>query len=86
MTGMPIADLTARRARWLAELGQALEQARRVLHQLAMEESRLDAAELFARIESASREVERLRIRRSAGGGQDFGPEWIKDIPWRLSA
>jgi hypothetical protein len=31
-------------------------------------------------------QVEGMRLRRIAGGGQGFGPEWTQNIPWRLSA
>ena len=86
MIGMPTADSTARRARWLAELADALDEARRVVKQLAIEESRFDAIELSARIEAAKLEVHTMRLKRSPGGGHDFGPEWSKDIPWKLSA
>lgn len=83
---MPNADSGAQRARWLAELAETLEEARRVVKELASEEIRLDAIELAAQIESARFEVQALRLKRSIGGGQDFGPEWSKDIPWKLSA
>ena len=86
MIGMRTADLTVRRARWLAELAGALEQARSAVHRLAIEESGMDAGDLFARIEDASLEVERLRLRRSPDATQDLSPEWSKDIPWQLSA
>jgi acyl-CoA reductase-like NAD-dependent aldehyde dehydrogenase len=86
MVGMPSADSATQRARWLAELADALEEARDLVKQLASEEIRFDAVELSARIEAARFEVQSMRLRRSTGGGQDFGPEWSKDIPWKLSA
>lgn len=85
MSGMVSADVAAQRARWLAELADALEGARRVVKQLAVEESGFEARELFAQIETARLEVRNMRIRRSPGELQDFGPEWSKDIPWKLS-
>lgn len=51
------AGSAAERARWLAELADALDEARDLVRQLGIE-----------------------------GGGQDFDPEWIKNIPWKLSA
>ena len=86
MIGMPIEDSATQRARWLAELADALDDARGLLKQLAAEEGRFDAIELSARIEAARFEVQTMRLKRSPGGGQDFGPEWSKDIPWKLSA
>ena len=86
MIGMPGVDSAARRARWLAELAGALDDARRVVTQLAVEESGFDPTPLSARIEAARLEVQTLRLKRSPGGGQDFGPDWSKDIPWKLSA
>ena len=86
MVGIPNADSAAQRARWLAELADALNEARRLVKELATEESRFDAIELAAQIEAARFEVQSLRLRRVTGGGQDFGPEWSKDIPWKLTA
>jgi acyl-CoA reductase-like NAD-dependent aldehyde dehydrogenase len=86
MVGMPSEESATQRARWLGELADALEEARHLVKQLAKEESRFDAIELSARIEAARFEVQTLRLRRSPGGGQDFGPAWSKDIPWKLSA
>jgi len=86
MVGLPNADSAAQRARWLAELAEALNEARRVVKQLAIEEIRFDALEVAAQIEAARFEVQSLRLRRSIGGRQDFGPEWSEDIPWKLSA
>ncbi|HXS49554.1 MAG TPA: hypothetical protein VN713_05455 [Sphingomicrobium sp.] len=56
------------------------------MKQLAIEEIRFDALEVAAQIEAARFEVQSLRLRRSIGGRQDFGPEWSEDIPWKLSA
>lgn len=86
MVGIPNAGSTAQRARWLAELADALNEARRVVKELAAEQSRFDAIELAAQIEAARFEVQSLRLKRVTGGGQDFGPEWSKDIPWKLTA
>jgi len=86
MVGIPNADSAARRARWLAELADALNEARCLVKELASEESRLEVIELAAQIEAARFEVQSLRLKRVTGGGQDFGPEWSKDIPWKLTA
>ena len=86
MVELPSTDSAAARARWLAELTQALDEARHLVKELGADEGRIEAVELYARIEAVRLEVEMMRLRRSAGGGQDFGPEWTKDLPWRLSA
>ena len=85
MIGMPSEDSAAQRARWLAELAEALDEARELLKQLS-EEKAAEAAALSERIEAAREQVQSLRLRRLSGGGQDFGPEWTENIPWRLSA
>jgi acyl-CoA reductase-like NAD-dependent aldehyde dehydrogenase len=86
MVGISSADSATQRARWLAELADALDEARHLMKRLASEEAGFDAIELSARVEAARFEVQALRLKRSPGGGQDFGPEWSKDIPWKLTA
>ena len=85
MIGMPGEDSAAHRARWLAELAGALEEAREVLKQLH-DENGAEAVALKERIEAAQLQVQAMRLRRIPGAGQDFGPEWTENIPWRLSA
>ena len=85
MVRIPSAESAAERARWLAELTAALDEARDLVRRLAVEEARIDAIDLAARIEAVRSDVERMRLRRAAGA-RDFGPEWTKDIPWKLSA
>ena len=79
-------ESAAERARWLAELADALDEARDLVRQLAIEGGRIDAIDVAARIEAVRNEVQTMRLMRSSGGGQDFDPEWMKNIPWRLSA
>ena len=83
---VPNGDSAAHRARWLAELSEALDDARLLLAEFEGEHSALDAHELKARIEAARREVMTLRLRTSGGGGQDFGPQWSDNLPWKRSA
>lgn len=80
------AGSAAERARWLAELADALDEARDLVRQLGIEGGRIDAIDVAARIEAVRNEVQAMRLMRSSGGGQDFDPEWIKNIPWKLSA
>jgi putative heme degradation protein len=79
-------DFAVHRARWLAELAEALDQARDIAKRLAIEEGRLEAVELSARIDCLRTEVQGIRLMRIPAAAQDFGPEWTKDVPWKLSA
>ncbi|HEY7006061.1 MAG TPA: hypothetical protein VH392_06200 [Sphingomicrobium sp.] len=79
-------DAAARRARWLAELASALDDARQLVKQLGAGEDRIEAIELYARIEAVRLEVQAIRIRRSSGDRENVDPEWTKDIPWKRSA
>jgi hypothetical protein len=67
-------------------LAEALDDARKLVKELGAAEGRIEAVELYARIESARLEVQAMRLRRSLGGGEDFGPEWTNNIPWKRSA
>jgi hypothetical protein len=78
------ADVAARRARWLAELGDALDEARRLTKKLGAAEGRIEAIELYARIEAVRFEVQAMRLRRTAQHLK-FDPEWT-DLPWQQSA
>jgi hypothetical protein len=77
-----------RRARWLGELAAALEEARRLTKQLGADEGRIEAVELYARIEAVRLEIQAMRLTRSSGGGggESFDPDWTKDLPWKRSA
>lgn len=83
---VPNEDAASKRARWLAELAAALDQARLLVKELAAERSSAEAVALYARIEAATRELQAMRLSRSSGGGQHIDPEWTKDIPWKRSA
>jgi hypothetical protein len=83
---VPNGDSAAQRARWLAELSEALDDARHLMKELGAEEGRIESVELYARIEAVRLEVQAMRLRRTYGGGGDFSPEWTKDIPWKRSA
>jgi hypothetical protein len=83
---VPNEDSAAQRARWLAELADALDEARILIKQLGAAEGRIDAVELYARIEAVRLEVQAMRLRKSGFGGQNLGSEWTKDFPWTCSA
>lgn len=76
----------AERARWLAELADALDDARQVTKQLGAAEGRIEAVELYARIEAVRLEVQAMRLSRSTEWDRNFDPEWTKNIPWKRSA
>ena len=78
------ADVAARRARWLAELGDALDEARRLTKKLGAAEGRIEAIELYARIETVRFEVQAMRLRRTTQR-VEFDPKWT-DLPWQESA
>lgn len=85
MISVPSAESSAQRARWLAELANALDEARDLVRQLGAAEGRIEAIELSRRIEATWLEVQAMRLRKT-NGTRDFAPEWIKDLPWKLSA
>ena len=79
-------DVAAQRARWLAELAEALEEAQRLTRELQRNGS-AEALALSAQIDLASREAEELRLRRSSPGvRENIDPEWTDNLPWRRSA
>jgi acyl-CoA reductase-like NAD-dependent aldehyde dehydrogenase len=86
VVGRPNEDSAARRARWLAELADALEEARRLIKQLGAAEGQIDAVELYARIEAVRLEVQAMRLRRFSASADKIDREWTKDFPWRCSA
>ena len=86
MVGITSAESAAHRARWLAELADALDEARTLVREIGVEEMRIDAIDVAARIEAVSGEVHRMRLMRSSAIAQNFDPEWTNNVPWRLSA
>jgi hypothetical protein len=85
MVGVPSAQFATQRTRWLAELADALHEARDLVRQLGAAEGRIEAIELSRRIEATWLEVQAMRLRRT-NEAADFAPEWSKDLPWKLSA
>lgn len=79
-------DRAARRARWLAELAAALEEARQVTKELGADEGRIEAVELYAQIEAVRLEIQAMRLARLSHSRRAFDPEWTKDLPWQRSA
>ena len=74
----PVEVPAAARARWLAELAQALDQADGLLRRLGSAgRHAVTVAELSLRIEVAKREVEFLRL-----SGRQADPKWTNLRPW----
>ena len=74
------------RARWLAELAEALEEARRVMKQLGAAAGGIEMVELYNRIDALALDVEIMRRMRSPRSPEHVRPEWSKNIPWSLTA
>jgi len=85
MLGVPAEMAAAERARWLADLSDALNQAHELLVNLDLDgKRRLEARELHWRIEAARLEVQSLRLSRSVTQRPEKAPEWIDSLPWQL--
>ena len=77
---VPVAD----RARWLAELSYALNEAARILFELDVSASRpLDLGDLYTRIEAARFQVQTLQLSRSLNPRPEESPKRIKFEPWQ---
>lgn len=75
---MPTEVPAAARARWLAEISEALSEAHQVLAKLDLPtDRRAEAVELFHRIEAAKLEVQSLRLSRSLNPRDENGPNRI---------
>jgi len=79
MCSVPIEVPPADRARWLAELAQALDDAQRLFRKLDVRTiPRADAFELYMRIEAARLEVQSLRLSRSLRERAEISPQRMK--------
>ena len=79
MCSVPIEVPPADRARWLAELAEALDDAHRLFRQLDVRTiPRADAFELYMRIEAARLEVQSLRLSRSLRERAEISPQRMK--------
>ena len=78
-TEVPAAD----RARWLADVADALDQAHRLLFELDLESDvTADALDLYVRIEAARLEVQSLRLSRSITQRTGADPNWTNLPAW----
>ena len=71
----------AKRAQWLAELSSALAEARRLMRELDLSDSRGEAIELCLQIDAVRRDVDAMRLRRIDRYTAYSDPEWMKS-PW----
>jgi hypothetical protein len=75
---------SADRARWLAELAEAIDQAQRVAWALGIVEGNdPEAKELYGRLESVRVEVESLRHGRWTWQSKQIDPDWTAFLSTR---
>jgi hypothetical protein len=73
----------AQRARWLAELSAALEDARKLLRDLnPADGGDAEALDLCARLEAALAEARSLQFGRQKDRQPKLSPEWSNLVPW----
>lgn len=83
MCSVPTEVPAAERARWLAEVSEALNEAHRILSQLHLsQEDEATARELYLRIQAARLEVQSLRLSRSLNPREETDPRWTGPAPW----
>ena len=73
----------AERARWLAELSQALEEAQKLASDLGLQHMHIPkAAELCARLAAARAQVKGLRLSRAEDAAEHQGSKWTNHPIW----
>ena len=83
MSHRPKDFTAAERARWLAELSTALDEAHKLASDLGLQHMpNPEAAELCARLAAARAQVKGLRIGRGDDAGQEHGPKWSNHAIW----
>lgn len=71
----------AERARWLAELAEALDHAHQIALEIGLNQFRCpEAMELQARLAAARAQVKGLRLSRTEDRFGELDPEWIKSL------
>ena len=87
MCSVPTEVPAAERARWLAELSEALDEAQRLLAGLDRGGGpEVHVRELHLRIEAARLEISSLRLSRSLNPRKGNDPERIELAPWQTAA
>lgn len=78
MSRVPFEVSAAERARWLAELAEALEQAERLVWSMGdLRQADPQMIELYSALDAARAEVEALRFRRALPARSDLQPFWM---------
>lgn len=73
----------AERARWLAELADAIDEAQRLAWRLGVAEGgNAEAKELYGRLETVRGEVDSLRRDGWATCHEEIEPPWMNLMPW----
>lgn len=72
----------AQRARWLAELSDALLDAGKLLSRLELHTWDAPVLDLFARIECARAQVRSLQLSRVNEPTRVVHPKWTNPLPW----
>lgn len=81
MHGAPDHLIALERTRWLAELGQAINQAQKIAWRLGVAEGdMLEAREVYARLEVLRGELEVLRTTGWADIRREVEPNWLERI------
>ena len=76
-------DEAAARARWLAELAEALFQAQDMAWRYGQaSEHSAEAMDLYARLEAVRGEVRALQLRPVPSDDEEHQPKWISQSPW----
>jgi hypothetical protein len=87
MYGVPIELPAVEKARWLAEVAEALVQAGDLLRSLELRSEQWeDARDLFHKIEAARVEVHALQLSRSLRPREENDPERIESRAWERPA
>jgi hypothetical protein len=80
---VPTDIAVAYRARWLAELSGALDEAQSLVWQLALAGVRnADVLDLSARVEAALAEARSLRLSRLDKSSNETCPDWSDSVLW----
>ena len=76
-------ESAAARARWLAELAEALLRAQDLSWRFGQAVGQSpEAMDLYARIEAVRGEVRSLQLRPVPGRDEENDPEWTNRSPW----